>query len=139
MTPYRVSWLSPTPSLPARLPARVVRACPSLAISGLVLSRFCTNENGLSLSIPTAFPVILVGYGGSQPPVPAAVERGRVKCQKAALRARYWCEPSEWTCSMLKPVPLPPPGFDDLSVDEKIDYLQSLGTESRRLLRRFPS
>jgi putative addiction module component (TIGR02574 family) len=27
---------------------------------------------------------------------------------------------------MSKPVPLPPPGFDDLSVDEKIDYLQSL-------------
>jgi putative addiction module component (TIGR02574 family) len=27
---------------------------------------------------------------------------------------------------MPKPVPLPPPGFDDLSVDEKIDYLQSL-------------
>ena len=27
---------------------------------------------------------------------------------------------------MLKPVPLPPPGFDELSVDEKIDYLQSL-------------
>ena len=25
-----------------------------------------------------------------------------------------------------KPVPLPPPGFDDLSVDEKLDYLQSL-------------
>ena len=25
-----------------------------------------------------------------------------------------------------KPVPLPPPGFDDLSDDEKIDYLQSL-------------
>jgi putative addiction module component (TIGR02574 family) len=25
-----------------------------------------------------------------------------------------------------KPVPLPPPGFDDLSVDEKIDYLHSL-------------
>jgi hypothetical protein len=24
---------------------------------------------------------------------------------------------------MPKPVPLPPPGFDDLSVDEKIDYL----------------
>jgi putative addiction module component (TIGR02574 family) len=23
-------------------------------------------------------------------------------------------------------VPLPPPGFDDLSVDEKIDYVQSL-------------
>jgi putative addiction module component (TIGR02574 family) len=23
-------------------------------------------------------------------------------------------------------VPLPPPGFDELSVDEKIDYLQSL-------------
>jgi Tol biopolymer transport system component len=23
---------------------------------------------------------------------------------------------------MLKPVPLPPPGFDELSVDEKIDY-----------------
>jgi len=27
---------------------------------------------------------------------------------------------------MAKPVPLPPPGFDDLSTDEKIDYLQSL-------------
>ena len=28
--------------------------------------------------------------------------------------------------SMPNPVPLPPPGFDDLSVEEKIDYLQSL-------------
>jgi putative addiction module component (TIGR02574 family) len=27
---------------------------------------------------------------------------------------------------MPKPVPLPPPGFDELSVDEKIDDLQSL-------------
>jgi putative addiction module component (TIGR02574 family) len=27
---------------------------------------------------------------------------------------------------MPTPVPLPPPGFDDLSVEEKIDYLQSL-------------
>lgn len=27
---------------------------------------------------------------------------------------------------MAKPVPLPPPGFDELSVEEKIDYLQSL-------------
>ena len=27
---------------------------------------------------------------------------------------------------MPTPVPLPPPSFDDLSVDEKIDYLQSL-------------
>jgi putative addiction module component (TIGR02574 family) len=27
---------------------------------------------------------------------------------------------------MPKPVPLPPPGFDELSVDEKIDYLQLL-------------
>ena len=27
---------------------------------------------------------------------------------------------------MAKPLPLPPPGFDELSVDEKIDYLQSL-------------
>ena len=27
---------------------------------------------------------------------------------------------------MAKPIPLPPPGFDDLSVDEKIDYLQWL-------------
>jgi putative addiction module component (TIGR02574 family) len=32
----------------------------------------------------------------------------------------------DWTCFMPRPVPLPPPGFDDLSVDEKIDYLQSL-------------
>jgi putative addiction module component (TIGR02574 family) len=30
------------------------------------------------------------------------------------------------TYHMSQPVPLPPPGFDDLSVDEKIDYLQSL-------------
>jgi putative addiction module component (TIGR02574 family) len=27
---------------------------------------------------------------------------------------------------MPKPVPLPPPGFDEMSIDEKIDYLQSL-------------
>ena len=33
---------------------------------------------------------------------------------------------AHWTCFMPKPVPLPPPGFDELSVDEKIDYLQSL-------------
>ena len=31
-----------------------------------------------------------------------------------------------YTCPMSQPVPLPPPGFDELSVDEKIDYLQSL-------------
>lgn len=27
---------------------------------------------------------------------------------------------------MPRPVPLPPPGFNELSVDEKIDYVQSL-------------
>jgi putative addiction module component (TIGR02574 family) len=27
---------------------------------------------------------------------------------------------------MSRSLPLPPPGFDDLSIDEKIDYLQSL-------------
>ena len=27
---------------------------------------------------------------------------------------------------MPKPVPLPPPGFDELSVEDKIEYLQSL-------------
>ena len=27
---------------------------------------------------------------------------------------------------MAKPVPLPPPGFDELSVDEQIEYVQSL-------------
>ena len=27
---------------------------------------------------------------------------------------------------MSKPLPNPPPGFDDLSVDEQIEYLQSL-------------
>jgi putative addiction module component (TIGR02574 family) len=27
---------------------------------------------------------------------------------------------------MSRPLPDPPPGFDDLSVDEQIDYLQSL-------------
>ena len=29
-------------------------------------------------------------------------------------------------CFVPKAVPLPPPGFDELSVDDKIDYLQSL-------------
>lgn len=27
---------------------------------------------------------------------------------------------------MAKPLPVPPPGFDDLSVEEKVDYVQSL-------------
>ncbi len=27
---------------------------------------------------------------------------------------------------MAKTVPIPPPGFDDLSLDEKLDYVQSL-------------
>jgi putative addiction module component (TIGR02574 family) len=27
---------------------------------------------------------------------------------------------------MSKPLPLPPPGFDDLSVEEQIEYVQSL-------------
>lgn len=27
---------------------------------------------------------------------------------------------------MPRPVPLPPPGFDELSVEEKVDYVQSL-------------
>jgi putative addiction module component (TIGR02574 family) len=34
--------------------------------------------------------------------------------------------PSDPRVFMAKPVPLPPPGFDDLSVDEKIDYVQGL-------------
>jgi putative addiction module component (TIGR02574 family) len=29
------------------------------------------------------------------------------------------------TC-MARPLPMPPPGFDDLSVEDKIDYVQSL-------------
>lgn len=31
-----------------------------------------------------------------------------------------------WTSGMAKRVPLPPPGFDDLSVDKKMDDFQSL-------------
>lgn len=27
---------------------------------------------------------------------------------------------------MAQPVPIPPPGFDDLPVDEKLDYVQAL-------------
>ena len=27
---------------------------------------------------------------------------------------------------MAKPLPIPPPGFDELSIEEKIDYVQSL-------------
>lgn len=30
------------------------------------------------------------------------------------------------TCIMPNILPLPPPGFDELSVDEKLDYLQAL-------------
>jgi putative addiction module component (TIGR02574 family) len=37
-----------------------------------------------------------------------------------------YTQPKRRKCTMPNPVPLPPPGFDDLSVDEKIDYLQSL-------------
>ena len=32
---------------------------------------------------------------------------------------------------MAEPVPLPPPGFDDLLVNQKINYVQSFGTELR--------
>lgn len=42
------------------------------------------------------------------------------------VAALYWSLSSSQTYPMPKPVPLPPPGFDELSVDEKIDYLQSL-------------
>ena len=43
---------------------------------------------------------------------------------------------------MPKAVPLPPAGFDDLSVDEKLDYLQSLwdritASPEARMARRF--
>lgn len=27
---------------------------------------------------------------------------------------------------MAKPLPIPPPGFDDLSVDDKVEYVQNL-------------
>ena len=64
------------------------------------------------------------GSGGVQPPVLAVVEwRGVEESAgpRDILNASF-----HWTYFMPKPVPLPPPGFDDLSVDEKIDYLQSL-------------
>jgi hypothetical protein len=32
------------------------------------------------------------------------------------------------------PIHFPPPGFDDLSIDEKIDYLELLWSESRPVL-----
>ena len=40
---------------------------------------------------------------------------------------------------MRKPVPLPPPGFDDLSVDEKIDYVQSLWDRIAALPEAIPA
>jgi putative addiction module component (TIGR02574 family) len=49
--------------------------------------------------------------------MPVALRSG---ARAAILRESFNCR------LMPKPVPLPPPGFDDLSVDEKIDYLQSL-------------
>ena len=38
---------------------------------------------------------------------------------------------------MSKIVPTPPPGFDDLSVDEQIDLYNRCGTGSRRPLSKF--
>ena len=59
-----------------------------------------------------------------------------MRANKAHLRA-ILNRIVHWTCFMPKPVPLPPPGFDDLSVDEKIDYLQSLWDRIAATLRRF--
>jgi len=42
-----------------------------------------------------------------------------VVCVAAGVRPRY-------LSSMAQPVPNPPPGFDALSVEEKIDYIESL-------------
>ena len=51
--------------------------------------------------------------------------RGRADFVKRAGNRRN-TDVSHLNTDMAKPVPLPPPGFDDLSVDEKIDYLESL-------------
>jgi putative addiction module component (TIGR02574 family) len=39
-----------------------------------------------------------------------------------ALRLDFYSE----DISMVKTMPIPPPGFDELSVEEKLDYVQSL-------------
>lgn len=39
---------------------------------------------------------------------------------------------------MAQPLPLPPPGFDDLPVDEKIDYVQSLWDRIAASVGEFP-
>jgi putative addiction module component (TIGR02574 family) len=39
---------------------------------------------------------------------------------------------------MANPVPLPPPGFDDLSIDEQIEYVQSLWDRIAASLQQVP-
>jgi putative addiction module component (TIGR02574 family) len=51
---------------------------------------------------------------------------GRPDSKRRAPASAILKSAFERTCFMTKPVPPPPPGFDELSVDEKIDYLQSL-------------
>ena len=59
--------------------------------------------------------------GGVQPAVIAAAEWNCVNLTGRDILPST----ARWTCLMLTPVPPPPPRFDDLSVDEDIDYGQS--------------
>ena len=66
------------------------------------------------------------GRGGMRPPLPAVCGPPGITRRGPKFPALYCARLSHWTRFMPKPLPLPPAGFDDLSVDDKIDYLQSL-------------
>lgn len=60
---------------------------------------------------------------------PASVPRGRSRLaerQVFRLPIVAYTEDNSARFGMAKPVPLPPPGFDNLSVDDQIEYVQSL-------------
>ena len=55
-------------------------------------------------------------------------EKGLDSVKQPASRRRWCCCPrcAQYTSVMAQPLPMPPSGFDDLTVEDKIDYVQSL-------------
>jgi len=60
------------------------------------------------------------------PGLTRGVAHARLGTANVAARIVAYTESNCARREMAKPVPLPPPGFDDLSVDEQIEYVQSL-------------
>jgi putative addiction module component (TIGR02574 family) len=53
-------------------------------------------------------------------------KRFQERCASAGTARRMLQRRYTWSTSMPHKLPNPPPGFDELSVEEKIDYVQSL-------------